>query len=104
MLFWGFSKKLNEYKRRYTDYKLTIEEQLVIEEHKGFVSTIPINEISSITKSYEGIITITGNKGVNNKFEGTFITIPAEIADRDILEAKLSEIAPITKSRFLRKK
>ena len=104
LLFWGFSKKLNEYKIRYTDYKFTIEEQLVIEEHKGFVSTIPINEISSITKSYEGIITITGNKGVNNKFGGTFITIPAEIADRDILEAKLSEIAPITKSRFLRKK
>ena len=101
-LFWGFSKMLNRYKIRYTDYKFTIADQLVIEEHKGFVSAIPINEIISITKSYENIITITGSNGINNKFGNTFITIPAEIANRDVLEAKLQDITPIIKSSFLK--
>lgn len=104
-MFWAFSKMLNGYKARYTDYRFTIDEHLVIEEHKGFLTAIPINKIIKIQKSFEGILSIIGNKGkTDNRFGGnTIINIPAEIAYKEVLEAKLSKIKPITKQRFFRR-
>lgn len=104
LIFWGFSSILKGVQSRFDDYRLTIDNDLIIQEQKNGLNLLPISEITSINKSMEGIYYIFGkHKLFNTKLMEGPILIYTQVENKKVLEEKLNNIHPINYSRFLKR-
>jgi len=92
-LAFGLFKGINRQKELFESYRLIINENEIIREQNN-TQTISIhhNEIKSIIRTPEGILTIVGNSNTD------IIGVPSQINNSEKLAQILSQIKPITDS------